>query len=269
MYLTSILIVPFLVSLTEARAVASSSSNTAFSAEVIDYLAKYGYLTEPKTAHDTDELRSALKKLQEFAGLEQTGVVDPATTELLSKVRCGLSDKPGEAQKYTLTGSRWPGTHVTYRVRNNPPTMSGGATRNTLRRALTAWENVSPLKFREEQSNDAKIQISFENDQHSYGNGDGRFGQNVIAHGFYPSSNPLGGDVHFNKEKYRFTDRKPNSGEIALLNIAVHELGHSIGLDHSNDRGAVMYPIYNPNIALPQRDDINGVQAIYGRPQGR
>lgn len=52
-----------------------------------------------------------------------------------------------------------------------------------------------------------------------------------------------------------------------LFYVAAHELGHSLGLSHSNDIGALMYPNYNVNsyddIQLSQ-DDINGIQAIYG-----
>lgn len=50
-----------------------------------------------------------------------------------------------------------------------------------------------------------------------------------------------------------------------LYRVAAHELGHSLGLSHSTDIGALMYPnyMYSGNVQLSQ-DDINGIQAIYG-----
>ena len=43
--------------------------------------------------------------------------------------------------------------------------------------------------------------------------------------------------------------------------------GHSLGLEHSNVRDAVMYPWYtqyNPNFELHE-DDIFGIQSLYGK----
>ena len=50
-----------------------------------------------------------------------------------------------------------------------------------------------------------------------------------------------------------------------LYRVAAHELGHSLGLSHSTDIGALMYPnyIYTGDVQLSQ-DDIDGIQAIYG-----
>jgi len=49
--------------------------------------------------------------------------------------------------------------------------------------------------------------------------------------------------------------------------LALHELGHSLGLEHSSTKGAVMYPIYSgyhPGLQL-HRDDILGIQQLYGK----
>lgn len=53
--------------------------------------------------------------------------------------------------------------------------------------------------------------------------------------------------------------------EYNLYRVAAHELGHSLGLSHSTDIGALMYPnyIFSGDVQLSQ-DDINGIQAIYG-----
>ena len=73
----------------------------------------------------------------------------------------------------------------------------------------------------------------------------------------------LSGDAHFDDDEDFTTG---TSSGINLDWVAVHEFGHSMGLEHSNVRESIMYPWYKgyfPNIELTY-DDIQGIQALYG-----
>ncbi len=48
-----------------------------------------------------------------------------------------------------------------------------------------------------------------------------------------------------------------------LQTVILHENGHVLGLDHSNDTGAVMCPSSQQADCTLGQDDINGIRALY------
>lgn len=82
---------------------------------------------------------------------------------------------------------------------------------------------------------------------------------NVLAHAFYPKS----GQLHFDDDEY-FTDGTHIGTN--LLAVAIHEIGHTMGLAHSTDINSIMYPVahqYVPNLTLG-KDDKNAIRYLYG-----
>ena len=60
-----------------------------------------------------------------------------------------------------------------------------------------------------------------------------------------------------------------NQRGVLLVNVACHEIGHLLGLRHSNVQTALMAPFYSPGVTKPQlKDDVTRIQRLYGRPTG-
>lgn len=87
--------------------------------------------------------------------------------------------------------------------------------------------------------------------------------ENTLAHAFYPLS---GGDIHFDEDEAWVTGLStiPQNAK-SLLAVAVHEIGHSLGMKHSSVKDAVMGPVYKTSATVELTDDdIRGVQSLYG-----
>lgn len=91
---------------------------------------------------------------------------------------------------------------------------------------------------------------------------DGAFG--TLAHGFFPPENggAAAGDIHFDSaENWVLGFAGPG---FDIFQVAAHEIGHAIGLDHTGVAGSLMEPFYSEAFSGPQADDAAGAQFIHG-----
>src|SRR5690606_36430702 len=58
-----------------------------------------------------------------------------------------------------------------------------------------------------------------------------------------------------------------DNGPFDLIIAATHEIGHGIGLGHSEFTTAIMYA-YSGSATTLGQDDIKAIQSLYGPPQG-
>uniref|UniRef100_A0A4W3H8E3 interstitial collagenase n=1 Tax=Callorhinchus milii TaxID=7868 RepID=A0A4W3H8E3_CALMI len=180
----------------------------------------------------------------------------------MKKPRCGVSD----IGEYSVFRGRpkWNKNDIKYSIENYTPDMKRSDVDIILQRALKLWSDVTPLRFTRSSSSQADIKISFSSRDHGDGHPfDGPTG--ILAHAFSPSSG-LGGDTHFDLDE-RWTK---DSRDFNLFLVAGHEFGHALGLDHSNDRKALMFPTYlyvNTNGYKLPADDVRGIQSIYVESQ--
>uniref|UniRef100_A0A8C8ZB27 Stromelysin-1 n=1 Tax=Prolemur simus TaxID=1328070 RepID=A0A8C8ZB27_PROSS len=236
----------------------------------MDLLQQYleNYYNLPKDAKqfvrrkDSGPVVKKIREMQKFLGLEVTGKLDSNTLEVISKPRCGV---PDVGHFSTFLGTpKWRKTQLTYRIVNYTSDLPRDAVDSAIERALQIWEEVTPLTFSRMDEGEADIMISFAVREHgdfSPFDGPGK----VLAHA-YPPGQGIYGDAHFDDDE-QWT--KETAGTNLFL-VAAHELGHSLGLFHSANTEAVMYPLYKSFTDLAQfrlsQDDVDGIQSLYGPP---
>ncbi|XP_033971595.1 matrix metalloproteinase-17b [Trematomus bernacchii] len=255
--------------------------------KLVDWLMKYGYL--PPSDPSTGQLQAwtavtnAVRAMQRFAGLKDTGVVDEETNALMRSPRCSLpdqedQDKPATNQergnmrrRRKRALSMWTRRSINWRLRSYP--SSSHLSRETIRSlvfyALRVWAEPTPLEFHEVGSPQAAdLQVDFLHGYHGDGYPfDGAGG--AVGHAFFPSDAARAGGVHLDAEE-EWAFRQPASEGTDLFTVLVHEFGHALGLAHSSSRNSVMRPYYQGPAGDPLHyrlgaQDLEHITQLYGK----
>jgi hypothetical protein len=158
--------------------------------------------------------------------------------------------------------SKWGKTNISYFFINGTQKISGDDEFQIVRDAFALWSSQTALTFTEVSSRQqADILIGWAEGDH--GDGDSFDGPgDVLAHASFP--NPYQARqvfLHFDDSERWVNSETQN---VDLLTVAAHEIGHTLGLGHSDDPNALMYPSYSGPHRFLGRDDIAGVQSLYG-----
>lgn len=187
---------------------------------------------------------------------------------------------------YATLGGQWTyGSRITYSFAPDG-TDVGGLTSSWNKRMsdLGIAENVWKDQFRKAAAtwsffaNINMVEVSDDGSGFSVpGNqqGDSRFGDiriagvglssNVLASALLPppfNGGTLAGDIVMNSNANWGVNTTYD-----LMSVALHEFGHSLGMDHSTISQAVMYYTYGGQKQLLTNDDIAGVRSIYDARQ--
>lgn len=214
-------------------------------------------------------------RVGELAGWEEVEYVLAASPALVARQRVIACSGPlveeGETGEYVAVGRGWSRSsngpaELGFAFETMTAKIEQGTARAEIERALREWEKHGNLMLRTAEDAGRPRVIAIRFAEGSHGDAYAFDGPGAsLAHTFYPAPpnpEPIAGNMHFDAaENWRI------GASVDLYSVALHEAGHALGLGHSDQPGAVMYPYYHQADGLTS-DDIAGIQALYGAREG-
>jgi len=249
------------------------------------YLHRFGYLKAGFTPLLLDAAtQSGLRLFQERRRLDATGLLDRETADEMELPRCGLADNLPQLLGESSDGVDFSGRcshqgerRLTYTFITDFPRgdLREDQMRTDIALAFAAWGEVIHFEFVEDAANPT-FKIGWFDGAHLAGavpclNFDGLVGH-ILAHAFPPSTcgGPRAGHCHFDlREPWtRLPEGVRRRNDVDLLSLALHEIGHLLGLPHNADprTEAVMAPVYEEARKTLRLADRQAIRDLYGLP---
>ncbi len=187
---------------------------------------------------------------------------------------------------FSAQGQRWlndASTPVSYRLDPlGSDDIPDDSELEAIRRAFNTWEEVSCsyLKFREDPwttprnvANDGSNRIFWVDQQNQWPGQDATLALTYVFYSLDDQRAITDADMIFNGLTWTWTTTDSEigmgtPGKVDVETVAFHEAGHFLGLDHSNDPAAAMYPSNNKMMQrVPSQDDVQGVCSLYSNGQ--
>ena len=154
-------------------------------------------------------------------------------------------------------------THLTYHIWNRDDDFEASIWDAEIARSFDCWAKVTNLSFEAiDDGSESDMIIGVSNRRRS---GFGRRG-GTLAWAQLPNTRNYDGQLWSMFDAAEDWTLTPSEAGILFRAVCAHEIGHLLGLGHSQLQGALMYPYYSEHIEAPQeKDDIPRIQRLYGK----
>ncbi len=163
----------------------------------------------------------------------------------------------GTEENVLFAIAAWQKRRLAWAIQGDLPGVPGEAFRGAIAESFASWQSVCGLQFYEATG---PVDIVLTTGPIDRAGG-------VLAWSELPD-----GSERQLTQRYDTRDRfvvatRPGPGQIDLVAVGSHEIGHALGLEHApNGSPDLMAPIYEPGRRFPQPGDIERIQRLYGKP---